>query len=883
MKNIRPPAIARAILMKLLPPDAAEFLVGDLDEEYRLHVGPGRNRPGSHLWYWWQGVRTIASVFVSTDKRNQKNNFAGETARDIRYAIRSFCRTPAFTALAVLTLAMGIGSATAIFSAVNQLMLSPLPFHEPDRLVQIHETNVERGWTAVHAAPANVQDWRERVDAFSDIATYSDFSSDVPLSVGDGAVQVNLSQMSANLFDVLGVSPMLGRTFVPDENWDGSNSVVILSHSVWASNFGSDFDLVGKTIRLDGMGYEVIGVMPERFDFSLSDSDVWTTHRWSERRRQSVWFRQAHVVRTVARLGDGVSPEVARGQLDAVAARLQSEHPDLNRGMEAGFVPLHTFLVGDSRTPLLLLLGAVGLLLLIAGANVANLLLVRSVALKQELAVRAALGAAKGRLLRQVLAESVVLAFAGGLLGVAAAALGLDMILRIAPPGIEVHGFQVDWRMVLFGISVVAGSALFFGSIPAFRSSRANVRDAMGAGSRTGSMGRGSMGVANSLVAAELGLALMLAVGAGLLVRTITELKNVDAGVDSNNVLTFAVRPPSGNYGNGSARLQLLNRLSARLREIPGVVSVGSNRGLPLQESGWTSDFKIAGWGPDEFGVEVRHREGSGGYFRTLGIPIIEGEVFEGEWDGSTPLPVVVNEAFANRYFPTGSPVGKAVTFNRTPDSTSYWYRITAVVGNERRSIYLEPEPEIIANLAGDVPNKTYFVLKTSVPPLAIARLVQDAVSEIDAEVPVLELETLEGALSVARSRDEFIGVLFGIFAFLAVGLACIGVYGVASQVARQRRREIGIRLAMGATGSQVARSLVRKGLVHVLAGVGVGVIGSMFSARLMGSLLFNVAPIDPVVFVSVTMLLISVGLIASYLPARRAGSQDLARVLNSE
>ncbi|HSA55765.1 MAG TPA: ABC transporter permease [Gemmatimonadaceae bacterium] len=801
---------------------------------------------------------------------------------DLRHAARSLTHTPGLALLVLLTLTIGIGATTAIFSTVNEVMLRPLTFRDPGRLVMLWESNDERGWQQVHAAPANVLDWRDRVRAFEDVAIVSDGVNSVALWTGSQATPLSVGRVSGNAFSLLGAPMHLGRVFTFDESWTGSEAGVVLGYQAWRQKLGADSGVIGRTIRLDGVPYRVLGVLAPNFRYAISEAEAWTTFRWSDAQRTSVGFRRAHIVRAIARLAPGASAEQARDELTSVARALETEYPGTNRGMKAGFTPLQHFLVGDQRHPLLLLLGAVGLLQLIVCANVANLLLGRALARRHEMAVRRALGARPWRIARQVLSESFLLAGVGSALGVLLASVGLDLLAARMPDALPDVAVRLDWRMLLFTLVLAGGSALLFGSQPALRSARVGEARGMGDGARTGSVGRRTFLAAHGLVALEVALAVMLVAGAGLMIRSLMELRRVDSGINESNVLTFEVAPPAGLYQSDEARAAFAQRFAERVKSIPGVRDVGVGRQLPFGGFGWSGDFTLEGWPADRFGVEVRHRQVTDGYFRALEVPVVDGTLL-GEPTPGVPFPVLVNRAFVDRHLPNENPVGRRITFTRTPDSNTVWHPIVGVVGNERMSLLSEPEPEIIAHLSTDVPALLRYVVKTTVPPRGIIPQVHAAAAAIDREVPVTRVRTMREVALDAMAGDRFVLMLLVLFGGLALLLAAVGVYGVASQVARARTREIGIRIALGASSREVAQTLLARGLLFVGMGVAVGVGGTLAAGGVLRRLLFHVEPGDPVTLVSVVLMLSAVAVVATLIPARRATQLDPAQVLASE
>lgn len=888
-----PPALARLLLRLFVRDAGREFVVGDLDEEYRRYVLPKTGRRLARRWYWWQAIRTVSqyrapSKMVKAPQTHQGtsrkgNAFMSTLFIDLRFALRTLKRSPGFAALVVLTLSLGIGANTAIFSVVNEVMLRPLAFADSDRLVVLWESNAERGWQQVHAAPANVADWRERVSAFADVASYNSDERGATLTGQGDAVYVTVGVVSGNLFSVLGVQPSRGRAFTMDETWAESQPVALLSHGMWQRRFGGDATIVGRTILLDGVSHEVVGVMPDGFAYEFNEAELWVPFRWTAARRESIWFRQAHVVRVVARLAPGITPDQAQVELHAVALQLQQEHPELNRGMDAGLTPIHRFLVGDRRVPLTLLLGAVILLQLIACANVGNLLLARAVGRRQELAMRTALGAGRSRLARQLMTESAAIAGFGAILGLGLGAALVQWMASLQPPNLPALVFRLDWRVLAFTLTVTAGSALLFGLAPIIRTLRLDLTDDLRGGARGGSSNLRQRRATGSFTVVQLALAMMLVIGAGLMLRSLAELRHVESGVDPTNVLTFAMTPPGGSYPTDRERAEFTISVVDRLRAIPGVRDAGAVRLLAFQGGGWTSDFTIEGWGPDEFGIEVKHREATPGYFRALSVPVLAGRLFPERLGPGEPVPVVVNRAFVERYFPGESPVGRRITYNRIPDENSYWYTIVGVVGNERQRVADAPHPEIIAHLRGDMPGTPRIAIKTTVDPLSIVPAVRAAVAELNSGIPLVNIQTMEQVVSAATARERFLVNLLGVFAVLALGLACVGVYGVAAEAARSRVREVGIRIALGASASDIVRGFLRRASGVVAIGLVLGLAGALAAARLMSSLLYGVRATDPVTFVAVPLLLTAMVLVSSYLPARQASTVDPATVLRAE
>lgn len=884
-----PPRWARWLARRVIDPAHREWVVGDLDEEYARFILPRVGEGRARLWYLSQAVRSA----YATRRASQPSPahrptstgvlFMRSWIQDFRLGLRAFRRSPGFALLATVTLALGIGATTAIFSAVNQVMLRPLPFPDSDRLVTLWESNAERGWDQVEVAPANAMDWRERVSAFEDVALFSEFRSSLVLTGSGDPLSLEAGRATGNFFSVLQVQPMLGRTFELDETWSDRPPVAILTYERWRTTFGADPEIVGQTLRLNGESVEVIGVLGPDWDPPLVEADLWMTFRWDPSLPSSVWFRQAHVARGLARLRPGTTIASASAELATVAAELQVENPELNRGMEAGMTPLHSYLVGDRRASLLLLFGSVLLLQVIACANVANLLLVRAVDRKREMAVRSAMGAGRHRVVRQALTEVLAITVVGTVAGTLLGYLGLRWIAAIAPPELPEFVFHVDWRLVAFSAGIAGLSALVAGGLPALRSSGVDASVALNEHSRGGTRARGDLAWTRSIVSGQIALAVLLVTGAGILVNNLRELAAVDLGIESEGVLTFRLIVPNGSYPSDADRTDFSIRFVERLREMPEVQEAAALRTMPLTGWGWSSDFTIDDWGADEYGIDVRHRQLTSGYFGAMGVEVLDGALFADRLAPTEAVPVVVNQAFVDAYFPDESPVGRYVAFDRTPDHNSYWYPIVAVVANERLTLTDEAQPEIISHLRADTPQPVRFVVKTAGDPTALVPGIRDALRDFDDTVPMLEATSMDGLLHSALARDRFLMTLFGAFGVAALLLSAIGVYGVTAQAARARTREIGIRVALGATRSAIVGLLLRGAGVFVFAGVGVGVIGAYFGGRFIESLVTAVDPSDPAILTGVGVTLALVAVLSSYLPAHLATRVDPGRVLGTE
>ena len=808
-----------------------------------------------------------------------------ELVADARYTLRTMRRTPTLAAAAILTLALGVGANTAIFSAVNAVILRPLPFPNPGQLYMVWEENPDKGWYKQVAAPANMLDWKEQVGAFADVTGYADSFGTSTITGGGDPLIVKPAFTTGNFFSVLGVRPALGRTFTDAETWRTGEPVTVLSHRLWRDRFGSDRGIIGRTFELDGVRVQVVGVMPPTFAFPSETTDLWQPWRWNPESRAQAFFRRAHWLSVVARVKPGVTEEVANSQLQAVVARLQRDFPETNTRMGAGITPLHEFLVGDTRLPLLVLLGSVGLLLLIACANVGNLMLVKAAGSEREAALRLALGAGRGRLIRQALTESLVTSLLGALAGVALGWWGTRALQALQPEGmLRVSEFRFDWAVLAYVLAITTVSGLLFGIAPALWASRRLPLDALKAGGRSGSDSRRVRRWAERLVVAEVALALMLSIGAGLLVRSLLRLQHVDPGFDASGVLAVRVSLPNGRFDTGAKINGFTARFQEQLRGLPGVQSVGGTGPLPLQGSGYTSDFTIEGWPAGTFGSEVAHRRVTPDFFRTMRTPVIAGREFTGDDRADSPTVVVINDALARKHFRGQNPLGKRIAFDQNPDSTTTWSTIVGVVKSQYQSkLSLEPQIEVFEPVTQSPTPSLFMVVRTAGDPAALGPAVRRTVAEIDPTLAIDTMRTMEEVLARSLARERFITTLLLVFAAVGLALAVVGVYGVMAHMARRRVREMGIRIALGAQVNDVRWLVVRNGLGLVVIGLVIGTAGALAATRMLQAMLFGVAPKDPLTFVSVPVVLALTALLATWFPATWASRADPATTLREE
>lgn len=877
---------------RLLRPDSR----ADVDEELAFHLEmrvselvergmpPADARAEAERIFG--DMRAIRDACVTIDerrlRRHERREGVDDMMRDFKFAARALRKSPGFTLMAVICVALGVGVTTTIFSAVDGILLRPLPYPNADQLVAIYSRLAAKGATGINISYEDYLSWRDENRTFSQLGIWTWTNNTLS---GEGeAERVEGAGVTANLFPLLGVRPIIGRSFTPSEELPGNDRVIMLSYGLWQRRFASDPAIVGSPIQVDGLPYTVIGVMPPRFNFP-DRGQVWVpfpNDDWRSGRGNRGYAG------AIGRLKPGVTLAQAQADLDVVSRRLQQAYPQDNFGWDAEAVALRDDLVGDLRKPLLVFLGAVGCVLLIACANVANLMLARGAARQREIAVRTALGAGRRQLVRQVLTESMLLALVGGAVGAVLAKFGVQL-LRFAFPNGDVPFYvslEMDGRVLLFAVLVSALTGVIFGLVPALRATSIDLNSALRDGGRAEAGGRSGGRLRNSLAVAEVALSVVLLVGATLLLRSYGALIGTDLGFDQRGVLAAGIALPGTKYDNDEKQRAFYEQLYARLAAIPGVQVVGSANGIPF--SGWDvqSYMSIEGRPARAQGEEldIHHQNISPGYLPAIGVPIVRGRGFTAADRDSSVHIGVINEVLARQEFAGIDPIGKRIRFGED-GSNAPWITIIGVAKEFRH--YRLPRPMgpaiYFPQLAAPSAAQT-LVLRTSLrDPMALAPAVREVLKKLDPDVPAFQVQTLEQAVSRSLWRQRLQGEVLGTFATLALLLAAVGIYGVISYAVAQRTRELGVRMALGATRGQVLGLVLGQGLRLAVAGVVIGIVAALALSRVVASLLYGVSATDVATFAGVPVALALIAMLATLVPARRATRVDPVVAMRTE
>lgn len=795
--------------------------------------------------------------------------------QDLRYAFRLLAKSPGFTLIAVLTLALGIGANTAIFTVVNAVLLRPLGFRDPSRVVLVAE---KTSYPTVSTSYENYIDWRDQSHSFESLEATR--GATITLTGSGEPERLNARMATAPLFSLLGVNAILGRTFLAEEDRAGGAPVVILSYGLWQRRFGAARDILGKSITLDSQPYTVVGVLPSGFEL-LQPADVFLPFTpWAKTLPDDRNWHPGIFV--VGRLKEGITREQARTEMVGITKRLEQQYPIYNTGKSADVVGLQEQLVQNVRPALLLLLGAVGAVLLIACVNVANLLLARAAARGREVAIRTSMGATRWRITRQLITESLLLSLAGGALGLLFAWASLGPLLKLSSTSVPaVLTVGLDRWVLFFTLVVSFVTGLVFGIVPAVRTAKLDLRETLNEGSRGSTTGPGQHRIRGVLVAAEIGMAMLLLVGAGLLLRSFSRLQEVPPGFQADHLLVADLPLSLADYSKPQQRFEFFDRLVERAKSLPGVRAAGAASFLPVSGGGSALHFNINGRppkSPHDY-IVTGYRTITPNYFETLGMPLVQGRFFTAADTEKALAVVVINSAMVRTYFPGENPLGKRLQLGAIPESDVPWMEVVGVVGDVRQGLDLDPQAEMyLPYRQADQVLPVFqlsIVLRTATDPLLQAAALRSALGEIDPNQPLVRVRTMEQNMAATVAQPRFRTWLIGIFAALALVLAGVGVYGVMSYTVTQRTSEIGIRVTLGAQPEDVFRIVVGEGLRLALAGVGVGILAALALTRLLRSFLYGISAYDPLTFGGVALILTLVAVAASFFPARRATLVD--------
>ena len=799
--------------------------------------------------------------------------------KDIRYGVRSLLKHPGFTALVIVTLALGIGASTAIFSVVNTVLLRRLPYRQSERIVAIQE--VDQHGKRGQVTPANFLDWRAQNTVFEHLAAI--LTRPANLATGDQAERIELAMTSANFFAVFGAQPSRGRFFIPTDEQAGHAAVVVVSHALWHRRFAGDPELVGKSIKLDGQNYTVVGLAPAGFQYP-DKTEAWVPPfrlaPTPNERMDPTQVRGFGMLSTVALLRPGVSLPQAASEMETITARLRQQYPDTNNRRFNRVVSLHEHLVGETGSMLLLLFGAVGFVLLIACANVANLLLASAASRQKEMAIRTALGASRWRVMQQLFTESTILALAGGALGLFLALWGVALMTKLLPLDFpRLAEINMDWRVLGFTLGASVLTGILFGLAPALQISRTDVQESLKESGRGASGSKRHNRLRNLLIVGEVALSVVLLAGAGLLFRSFLQLQSVKAGFTPQQVLTFRLTPSGPNYGRDADYMSFYSQVMQRISTLPGVQAVGAINTLPLVK-GPTAGFMIEGaplLTPDKW-PSTNYRGVSSDYFHAMNIPVVQGMAFTERDNEKAPLVIVINQALARRDFPNVDPVGKRINLGggKDPKGQPIWWEIVGVTADIKNlELREEATPELYTSALQDTWTGMSVVVRTTGEPASLTPEVRRIVAEVDKSAPVSEVKTMETIVSEAVTQPRFNLYLLGLFGGIALLLSAAGIYGVTAYAVTQRTHEFGIRMALGAQVGDVLKMILGQGMRLIAAGIGIGLLASFALTRLLKTLVFGVSVTDPLTFVAITLVLMFVALLACYIPARRATKVD--------
>jgi putative ABC transport system permease protein len=805
--------------------------------------------------------------------------------QDIRFGARMLFKSPGFTAVAIISLALGIGANTAVFSVVNAVLLKALPYHDPQSIVLVWGEDKAGGSSRGQMSATDVADYRARNHVFEEIATYSDYR---PVFSGNGEPErIPGAQVGDGFFTVMHAQPLLGRVFTAEEQVEGKDLVVVLGYGLWQRRFGGDPNIVGQTIKLSARTYTVVGVMPSDFESLPVGLLNWRAEFYRPVAEQpNEKDRSSQHLRAIARLKPGVSLDQAQTEMNLIARQLTQEHPNDNANSGVHLVTLREDLIGRLRPALLMLLGAVAFVLLIACANVGNLLLARSTARHKEIAIRAALGAGRDRLVRQFLTESLMLALAGGALGILGAVWGTTLIETAAAKLLPMLGhIEIDRTVLIFTATISVLTGVLFGIVPAWRAARPNLNETLSDGGRQSGAASTRSPLRSVLVIAEVALALVLLICAGLLIKTVVRLRSVDPGFKPDRIVTMNVWLPSAKFPKNADGIPFFNRMLERIQAIPGVEAAAVTSVLPVSANFDRRTIEVEGQPqkPGEY-PDVDNYMVSPDYLRAMSIPLLRGRVLTAQDNENAPLVVLVSESMARKLWPGDDAIGKRVRFYSSSGEQKPWRTVVGIVQDVKQYGLDKAAPTAMYETLAQFPTTAVtLVVRSAVEPSTMVGTIRREILALDKDQAVFNIETMEQLVSDSMALRRFSMFLLGVFAGLALILAAVGIYGVLAQSVSQRTNEIGIRMALGAQTRDVLRLIVRQGMSLTLLGIALGLLGAFALTRLLASLLFGVGATDPATFLWIAFLLASVSFFACYIPARRAARLDPIKALTSQ
>jgi putative ABC transport system permease protein len=887
----RIPGLRRAFRLVVRGPTVAE----DVEDELQFHIdmrtrelietGMSPDAARAEALRCFGDLRRVRdrceSILEQREGELRRSELLRNIFEDLSYGARTLARNRGFAVAALVTLALGIGATTAIFSVVDGVLLRPLPYREPNRLVRIWSASTKRSLSEAGVSVPDLEDWRRESRTLESIAGWSATGAGLTLLGGDEPARLRTAYVTEDFFRVLSVPALVGRMILPDEHRAGANRVVVLSRGLWERRFGGDPTVVGRTVTLDGEPFTVVGIADARFRFPRSDIEVWTplSTIGEDRIPRARYVRFMNVI---GRIAPGRTLAEARAELGAIAARLEAQYPESNTAWgEARLELVRNEIVGGVRVPLLILLGTVGCVLLIACVNVANLLLARTTARRREMAVRSALGAARARLIRQLLTESILLAVLGGALGIVVATWGVKALTALSADFLpRVEDIRTDWRLIVFSFALSISTGLLFGLVPALRIARSDLGDFLNEGGRGSSAAVAAQRLNGALVVGELALALMLVTGAGLMIRSLTRLLRVDPGFDPTHVIAVTVSIDQSTYPGRPEFVAAYDRFLESVRMVPGVRSAAAVTTLPLRGNGEVWPFTIAGRAEPKSGEEPQASvfRISDAYLETMRVPLLAGRTVQATDDEGSPPVAVINEVAARRFWPAGSPVGETIQLGGRA------VRIIGVAGAVyQTSLDSAPAPAMYVPMEQDPRRGVSLVVRTDADPRQIAPMLRRAIWSVDGGQPISEIIAMRELVAGAAARPRLVTVLLALFGAIALMLAAVGLYGVVSYTVSQRAREFGVRVALGARQRDIVASTLRRVLPALALGVALGLAGALALTRVFGWMLYGVSASDPATFAAVTALLAAVAFCAAYVPARRAARVDPLVALRAE